>query len=85
MRLSDLSDIEIKGIIEGYWNLLIPNEDVEIIAATRREICDVCEHKAETKCSICGCPIRAKSRSMTSKCPDTPPRWDAHIKYLNKK
>jgi len=85
MDISKLSDVDIKAIIEGYWNVLIPKEEVEEIAAERRLICADCEHKKETKCGICGCPIFATTRSMRSKCPDNPPRWNAIILYTNKK
>jgi uncharacterized paraquat-inducible protein A len=73
----NISEIDIRAIIQGHWNALIPDDQVELIAEERMDICRECEFIKETKCGKCGCPLRAKTRSMRSKCPID--KWGAEI------
>lgn len=67
-------------IIEGILNSVFKKEDVEAIAASRIAICNKCDD-LDTKgenclapgtqpcCSLCGCSLAFKTRSMSSECP----------------
>ena len=65
-----------KEIAEGYANLLkskvgLSSEEDEKIFKARMEICNACQYKsAMNRCLKCGCPLAAKTRSLTSKCPE---------------
>jgi hypothetical protein len=43
----------------------------------RFAICQKCPHfKPETsRCSLCGCFMKTKTKFTAAKCPDNPPRW----------
>jgi hypothetical protein len=66
-----------KEILPGWKNLVFHDPAIEKMALERGEICRTCEFmnrgvihaKYGRKCSVCGCPIAAKVRSPTSKCP----------------
>lgn len=58
-----------KQIAEGVKNTLIRNEDVELFAADRMQICMECEHKNAVTCGKCGCVLEIKTRSMRASCP----------------
>jgi uncharacterized paraquat-inducible protein A len=75
----NLTDLDVKAILEGHWHTLFSNEDIEAVASERLLICQGCEFFGETKCLKCGCPLRAKTRSMRSKCPVD--KWGAQIIY----
>lgn len=85
---------DFKGIMEGAWNSIFVRAKIEEIANERGKICDVCPHnsvnvrKADpTKnfinplahCTLCGCNLHMKTRSLSQVCPDTPPRWEAVV------
>jgi len=88
--MGNLKDIwkNKKLIIEGMKNSIIKKEVVEEVAAERMKICDECPHK-DTKgdscfipktqpcCSLCGCTLHFKLRSLSASCDDK--RWDALI------
>ena len=69
------------AIYEGIKNRVFVREDVEQIAAIRWSICQECP-KLDTKgktctipgtgpcCSLCGCSMASKTRSLISSCPD---------------
>ena len=60
----------LKEIISGWKNFTFPNIEVEIIATDRMIACLDCEKiTREKKCSLCGCFLPAKVRSLTSTCP----------------
>jgi hypothetical protein len=78
-----------KQILEGISNSIIRDEYIEDVSRVRMEICDTCENKDEkgkdcavpgTKpcCSLCGCSLGFKTRSLSSDCPDG--KWFALIK-----
>jgi hypothetical protein len=69
--------LDIPAIIEGYFNVLIENPDVEEIAARRRAICAECPYIGAVKCIKCGCNLNAKTHSLQTNCPDG--RWKAEI------
>lgn len=58
-------------IYSGWANLIFPNKEVEELAKQRAEHCSRCEHNVNNTCSLCGCPLAAKTRSTkeTNKCP----------------
>ena len=73
-------------IFEGFMNTIFKKEDVEIIAAERMKICNDCPNldKEGSKCfapgtqpccSLCGCKLAFKTRSLSSYCDDN--RWHA--------
>jgi hypothetical protein len=47
------------------------------VQASRRAICDACEHHntRRDKCMICGCFLNPKIRMATESCPLNPPKW----------
>jgi hypothetical protein len=76
-------------ILEGIKNSVFKNEEIELIAKQRMEICESCEliDKEGSKCILvgtqpccgaCGCKLSFKTRSLSSECahPDGP-RWKA--------
>jgi hypothetical protein len=76
-------------IYDGWKNYIFPSKEVEEIAKERAEICASCDYMKEITrnwgagslqyvgCSLCGCPISKKVRSMNSKncCSLNPPKW----------
>jgi hypothetical protein len=66
--------MNIKEIVEGWKNVIIHDDEVEKIASTRKAICDTCPNKVIQLgmecCSLCHCPLVAKTRSLDSVCPD---------------
>ena len=63
-------------IVNGYSNLVksklgLSSEEDEKIFQARRTICNACSKKTENdRCSMCGCPLEAKTRSLITNCPD---------------
>lgn len=63
-------------IVNGYKNLVksklgLSSEKDEEIFNARRTICNACPKKTDMdRCSMCGCPLGAKTRSLITKCPD---------------
>jgi hypothetical protein len=65
---------KISEISEGWKNLVFEDKLVEAEAKRRAEICGGCP-KFEKKlgvpvCGACGCALAAKTRSMSSECPE---------------
>lgn len=65
-----------RKILSGVKNLIIKDKIIEDIAAARQEICDSCEFKSKECaalisecCSVCGCSLKFKTRSLESSCP----------------
>lgn len=67
-------------IWEGIRNSLFRQEHIEAIYEDRREICDGCDEKdiegskcavpgTKPCCSLCGCSLSLKLRSLSSDCP----------------
>ncbi len=69
---------KIKEIGEGYLNLVIKDDVVEQVSALRMKVCGECIHistkhktiRPDVHCTICKCPLAAKTRSMGSECPE---------------
>lgn len=66
--------------MEGVINSIIANDDVEYISEERNDICKSCEHLdvegkdclvsgSQPCCSLCGCSLYFKTRSLSSECP----------------
>jgi hypothetical protein len=61
---------KVKEIISGWKNYVFPSEEVERIAIHRMETCLDCPKLKDNKrCSLCGCFMPAKVRSIMSTCP----------------
>lgn len=63
-------------ILSGIKNLLLKDKYIEGIASDRQAICDACDHKSTSCsglisqcCSVCGCSLKFKTRSLESSCP----------------
>lgn len=81
-----------KQILEGIKNNIFKKEHVEQIASQRLSLCLRCEHYDEsgegclvpgtTPCCNkntggCGCSLSLKTRSLSSACPLSVPKWEA--------
>lgn len=79
-------------IFEGIANSIFKKEHVEEIAQQRMQICEQCAlytvqnegcmvAKTTPCCDQtmggCGCSLEFKTRSLSSSCPLTPPKWEA--------
>jgi hypothetical protein len=75
-------------IWEGLKNKLFRDEHVEAVYLDRRAICDGCDHKdiegskcavpgTKPCCSLCGCSLSLKLRSLASECPAK--KWEAVV------
>ena len=79
-------------IFEGIKNAIFKKQDVEEIAQQRMQICSMCSlYDVHGKgCMVpgtapccnqdmggCGCSLSLKTRSLSSSCPLTPPKWEA--------
>lgn len=60
---------KVNEIFNGWKNVVFKNPQVEKIAKARAEICASCKFNIRSRCSKCGCPLIAKTRSMQSHCP----------------
>lgn len=79
----------ISHIIEGWRNELIPpkelKEAIEKLSDHRLSFCKECIHNTTPKeinrwtsrCDVCGCFLKAKSKSVDEHCPLDPPKWQA--------
>ena len=76
----------IPKILEGIVNSIVHQDDVERTASIRFNICKGCPHidnegkeclvpGSQPCCSLCGCSLEFKTRSLSSECPDG--RWHA--------
>lgn len=78
-------------ILEGIKNYIFTNDDIELLAKERLEKCMSCPHVdivgkkcmmpgTEPCCSLCGCSLELKTRSLSSSCADEKnPKWKAVI------
>ncbi len=65
---------KLEEIYQGWKNVIFKDPIVEEEAKKRAEICASCPHASKhLTCSLCGCPLIAKTRSPKSQCPDK--RW----------
>ena len=63
-------------IVDGWKNIIFPDDKVEEMAYQRLEICKGCDKNStpdkvnfKSYCKGCGCVLTAKARSPQSKCP----------------
>lgn len=73
LQLLRRAPAKVKEIAAGWRYTLLPVEEIESLALERGAVCRSCPHSTETKCGLCGCPLKAKIRSPGSACPDG--RW----------
>lgn len=78
-----------KEIFQGLKNNLFKKVEIEEIAYERMEICNTCPNinkdgayclvpGTQPCCSICGCKLAYKTRSLSSSCPHPDgPKWEA--------
>lgn len=74
---------KISNIVNGWKNVVFENPQAEALAKERAKICDTCEYASDAKnfdmhkgkivelkgyCKDCGCPFKAKLRSINEKC-----------------
>jgi hypothetical protein len=66
-----------KEILAGIKNTIRKQAYVEEIAEDRLAICNACPHQStdcaaliKTCCSVCGCSLNFKTRSLQSSCPE---------------
>lgn len=58
-------------IVSGWKNYIFKNKEIENIAKERLKTCLSCDKiTLKNKCSVCGCYVPAKVRSLNSKCPN---------------
>lgn len=63
------SACKLKRIIAGWKNLVFENPEVERIALARIKVCASCKYLSRLGiCKQCGCPIKAKARSLEETC-----------------
>lgn len=60
---------KLSEIAEGWKNIVFRNPEVEKLAKARAAICAGCKYNVNSRCTECGCPLIAKTRSVTSYCP----------------
>ena len=81
----------IDQIYDGIKNDIFRTEYAEKIAASRIKICESCKEfdtegskcmapGTQPCCSLCGCSMKWKSRSMSSECPAG--KWEALLTEL---
>lgn len=70
--------IKVGHIVEGYSNLIVKDSEVEHLAKSRANVCEVCPYKVPLvkvagkqyyNCSKCHCPLDAAQRSTGYSCP----------------
>jgi hypothetical protein len=76
--------MSLAKIYEGWKNHLIPDKDqvalIDEVSKARLAVCNECELQSSTRkgyktlrpdvhCTDCGCPLAAKTKSLTSECP----------------
>ncbi len=64
---------QIKIAIDGWKNLVVKDDDIEMLFDRRKLTCSRCEHLRAFTCGLCGCPLKAKLRAVDASCPDH--RW----------
>ena len=65
---------QLKNMLDGWKNVFISDEEVELLASERQIVCEQCPHKKKFTCGLCGCPLKAKLRAVEAICPDD--RWE---------
>lgn len=60
---------KLKSIKEGWGKVIFPDQVTEAMATARAAVCAPCEHNKLSVCSVCLCPLAAKTRSKYESCP----------------
>lgn len=60
---------KITSIYHGWKNFLIPNEELEPLFQDRLSICEKCPKNRAGICVLCGCILKAKTKSLGEECP----------------
>lgn len=60
---------KVKSIYHGWKNYLIPNEELEPLFKNRLNICETCPKNRAGICTLCGCVLQAKTKSLEEDCP----------------
>ena len=50
--------------------ILTMSREMDILAADRLATCRQCEHQLCSVCTLCGCPIKKKTKVANETCPD---------------
>lgn len=80
-------------MVEGWRNDILPpskmKEAILQMSEERLSICRDCPHDSLNKgishlvkgehCTLCGCPLAKKTKSPTSQCPLSPPKWESYM------
>ena len=75
----DLGEVTMPPITRQAWNLALSLADFvadgcKLVTAeeyaARLAVCDLCEHRRETRCLKCGCNLALKARGRAFKCPE---------------
>ena len=66
--------MEIGNAINGWYNVIrnelgILPEKIKLIAEKRLKICEPCPRRKDSTCTLCGCPLQSKSKSVNATCP----------------
>ena len=64
---------KLQEILNGWKNVIWEDPKIEDLAFKRAIICSDCDKNVNNTCSVCGCPLLAKTRSEFSKCPES--KW----------
>ncbi len=64
---------QMKVAFDGWKNMAVKNDDIEMLFDRRKLVCGRCEHQRALTCGLCGCPLAAKLRAVEASCPDH--RW----------
>ena len=59
---------KFQRIVDGWKNLIVRDPQIEELALSRAKFCAVCSKNKYNVCTICNCPLPAKTRSPEEKC-----------------
>lgn len=67
----------IRGIVDSTTKAIRGGYATTEVATARYQACLACEHfvRDASRCSLCGCFMRAKVKVALAACPANPPRW----------
>lgn len=60
---------KLESIIAGWKNVLIEDKEFMPLYQSRFDTCNKCEYNILKTCSLCGCPIVSKTKSLLEDCP----------------
>lgn len=75
---------KIKSIYHGYKNLIIEDKEFEPLYKDRYSICLTCPSNKVGICNLCGCVLKAKTRSLEEDCPHpNGSKWNPKLRIDN--